>query len=62
MFVKLMVGLHANNILKLENHKYKKNQPGREYCGTISARDLFTLRNTTIPAAYIPDFENGLAL
>ena len=24
MFVKLMVGLHANNILKLENHKYKK--------------------------------------
>ena len=35
------------------NHKYKKNQPGREYCGTISARDLFTLRNTTIPAAYI---------
>jgi N-acetylmuramoyl-L-alanine amidase len=42
-----------NTLLKTIKSKYEKAQPGRGYAGTVSARDLFTLRNTTIDAAYI---------
>jgi len=40
-------------LLKTIKAKYDKAQPGRGYQGTISARDLFTLRNTNIEATYI---------
>ncbi len=33
--------------------KYDKNQPGRGYSGTVSARNLYTLRNTTPVGVYI---------
>ncbi len=43
----------CNSLYNTINRKYKKTQPGRDYFGTISTRDLYTLRNTNITAAYI---------
>ena len=40
-------------LLKTIKGKYEKAQPGRGYQGTVSARDLFTLRNTSIEASFI---------
>lgn len=33
--------------------KYGKHQPGRGFTGTVSARDLYVLRNTTPPAVFL---------
>lgn len=41
------------SLLKTIEHKYNKAQPGRGYKGKVSARDLFTLRNTTLDAIFI---------
>lgn len=43
-----------NNILqKTIEAKYKKAQPSKVYGGNVTARDLFTLRNTSITASFI---------
>ena len=41
------------DLLSTIEEKYKIAQPNRGYSGTVSARDLYTLRNTTIPATFI---------
>jgi len=43
----------SKDLLNTIEEKYRKAQPNRGYSGTVSARDLFTLRNTTIPAIFI---------
>jgi N-acetylmuramoyl-L-alanine amidase len=43
----------CKTLLKTIEDKYNKLQPGRGYKGTITPRDLFTLRNTTCDAAFI---------
>ena len=43
----------SKTLLATIEEKYRKAQPNRGYNGTVSARDLFTLRNTTIPAIFI---------
>ncbi len=43
----------SNIIFETIRKKYNKSQPGRGYAGNVSSRDLFTLRNTAIPATYI---------
>jgi N-acetylmuramoyl-L-alanine amidase len=42
-----------HTLLQTIEERYKKAQPDREYNGKTSARDLFTLRNTTIDASFI---------
>ena len=41
------------NLLSTIEAKYKRAQPNRGYSGTVTARDLFTLRNTSIEATFI---------
>lgn len=43
----------ANNMQRVLDRQYKRNQPGREYSGTVSARDLHMLRETEVPGVYI---------
>jgi N-acetylmuramoyl-L-alanine amidase len=43
----------CNSLLNTIKRKYKLAQPGRGYQGNVSSRDLFTLRNTNIPASYV---------
>jgi N-acetylmuramoyl-L-alanine amidase len=40
-------------LLKTIETKYEQAQPGRGYKGKVTARDLFTLRNTTCDASFI---------
>ncbi len=42
-----------NTLLNTIKKKYELSQPGRGYKGTVTTRDLYTLRNTNIPASYI---------
>ena len=42
-----------NTLLKTIESKYNQAQPGRGYKGKVTARDLFTLRNTTCDATFI---------
>ncbi len=43
----------ALSIQKIFENKYKQVQKGREYFGTVTARDLYVLRKTLPPAVYI---------
>jgi len=43
----------AERLKKTIQKKYEEYQPGRGYNGTVTARDLFLLRETTPPAVYI---------
>ncbi|MEM6394911.1 MAG: N-acetylmuramoyl-L-alanine amidase [Bacteroidota bacterium] len=43
----------ATNMKRVLNQQYKRYQPGREYSGTVSARDLHMLRETEVPGVYI---------
>ena len=42
-----------NTLLKTIESRYDKAQPGRGYKGKVTARDLFTLRNTTCDAIFV---------
>ncbi len=43
----------AESIHKTFKEKYKKYQPNREYSGTFSDRNLYLVKNTSPPMAYI---------
>ena len=43
----------ATTFQQVFNNKYKQHQPGRGYSGTVSARNLHILRNSTMPAVFI---------
>lgn len=43
----------AKSLHQTINKKYKRAQPGRQYHGTVSERNLFTLRETKAVACYI---------
>lgn len=43
----------CNTLLETIKSKYEINQPGRGYSGTVTARNLFTLRNTSPTGVYI---------
>jgi len=43
----------ALSVQKVFENKYRQVQKGREYHGTVTARDLYVLKNTLPPAIYI---------
>ncbi|MEM8583016.1 MAG: N-acetylmuramoyl-L-alanine amidase [Bacteroidota bacterium] len=43
----------ATNMQAVLDRQYRRVQPGREYSGTVSARDLHMLRETEVPGVYI---------
>jgi len=43
----------AYNLQKTFKNKYEKYRPQRDYRGTVSARNLYVLRNTDAPAVYV---------
>ena len=43
----------AYNLQKTFKNKYEKYRPTRDYRGTVSARNLYVLRNTDAPAVYV---------
>ncbi|MCX6155559.1 MAG: N-acetylmuramoyl-L-alanine amidase [Candidatus Kapabacteria bacterium] len=43
----------ANTLQKVVKIKYDKNQPGRGYHGTVTTRNLFMLRETSLPFVFI---------
>lgn len=43
----------ADDILHAIREKYRRYQPGKDYQGTVKARDLHMLREVKIPAVYV---------
>lgn len=43
----------ADNIHKTFEHKYDKHQPNRGFSGTVSARNLYVLKNANPPAVFL---------
>lgn len=43
----------AENIHKTFEHKYDKHQPNRGFSGTVSARNLYVLKNSNPPAVFL---------
>ncbi len=43
----------ATNLLQTFDSKYRQHQPGRGYHGSVSARNLYVIKNTYPPAVFI---------